>query len=433
MKPTARRLPLPFLPLLISLAALPAHAQPDASWTESGDVTIRVYAAEGGSRFGRDAANVLESDIIDEITVGDSGLIGNQQSGTLEIEGIGSLQEARDLGDVFVLVGELRFNDVFVDGNFIRIGVSVESQFTDLSAGTLAVMLSEVATSVVVRNGLLSCQTSRMDDVTVSDLGRAIIAGCSIGYLSPSDFSETSITDSSIDGNSSFGGTMSVSRTTIDTNSPNVGDGDITLGLSGPVVWHNAGEIRVRGGTLPTDLLASDSLIETQTTYLSGSADGRETSVTLQGATTWRSFDLFRTDGSALEVDVNSASRIDARANLYISGGTTVTVRSGVGTDSRIDVGGDLGLGNVDVDTFSTGTLTIEDGGYVSVDGTLYIQPLATLNLNGGTLRVTNLVEDGTLNRNGGTLIVPEAGATASGIAAALAFAIVRRRDGRRA
>ena len=193
------------------------------------------------------------------------------------------------------------------------------------------------------------------------------------------------------------------------------------------MVWHNTGEIRVRGVAIPTDLLASDSLIETQTTYLSGSTGGRETSVTLQGATTWRSFGLFRTDGSALEVDVNSASRIDARENLYISGGTTVTVRSGVGTDSRIDVGGDLGLGNVDVDTFSTGTLTIEDGGYVSVDGTLYIQPLATLNLNGGTLRVTNLVQEGTLNENGGTLIVPEAGATLSAISAALTLAVVRR------
>lgn len=99
-----------------------------------------------------------------------------------------------------------------------------------------------------------------------------------------------------------------------------------------------------------------------------------------------------------------------------------MTVQSSVGTDSRIDVAGDLGHGNADEVTFFPGTLTIEDGGYVSVDGTLYTRPLATLNLNGGTLRVTNLVQEGTLNENGGTLVVPEAGSMASGIAAAIAL-----------
>ena len=64
----------------------------------------------------------------------------------------------------------------------------------------------------------------------------------------------------------------------------------------------------------------------------------------------------------------------------------------------------------------------------VDVAGTLTILPTGTLNLNGGTLRVANLVQDGTLNENGGTLIVPEAGATTSAIAAVLTIAIARSR-----
>jgi hypothetical protein len=64
----------------------------------------------------------------------------------------------------------------------------------------------------------------------------------------------------------------------------------------------------------------------------------------------------------------------------------------------------------------------------VDVAGTLTIFSTGTLNLNGGTLRVGNLVQGGTLNENGGTLIVPEPGATTSAIAAVLTIAIARRR-----
>jgi len=83
---------------------------------------------------------------------------------------------------------------------------------------------------------------------------------------------------------------------------------------------------------------------------------------------------------------------------------------------------GDSGL----IGNQQTGTLTIEDGGDVDVDGTFTIRPLATLNLNGGTLRVGAFDNQGTFNENGGTLIVPEPAAT--GVAALLALALVARR-----
>lgn len=97
------------------------------------------------------------------------------------------------------------------------------------------------------------------------------------------------------------------------------------------------------------------------------------------------------------QADINSGSRIDARAD-FILGGSFVTIGSTTATSSRIDVAGDFGLAPTIV-----GTLTIEDGGTVDVDGTLRIGPLATLNLNGGTL------------------IVPEASGSAPLVAAALA------------
>ena len=127
---------------------------------------------------------------------------------------------------------------------------------------------------------------------------------------------------------------------------------------------------------------------------------------------------------------MRSASRIKSLGDLWI-GLSDVTVGSTTGSDSHIDVDGNLELGRFSAGSVTFGTLTIEDGGYVDVGGTLTIHPAATLNLNGGTLRVGVLDNQGTLNENGGTLIVPEPGAP--GIAALLALgALTRCRPTRR-
>lgn len=429
MKPAARPVPLLLLPLL-ALAALPAAAQPGASWTETGDVTILVYAPGGGVRFGREAADVLDSDIIDEITVGKSGTVATQKTGTLTIEGVGTVEAARDLGDVFVLVGLLELNDVFVDGRWIRIGSTIDTALTDPSTGTLSVTLSEVSSDVTVRRGTLTCQASLMGSVTVLDDGYAQISGCSIGYITGDGLSETSIDISTIQG-ASFRGTTNVSSSTLHTTNATAVEGDITIGATGAVSWDDAGAIVIGQNALATNFtVANSSTVAAQTTEFRG---GGATHVVLQAASTWRSFGLLSVQSALTTLDVNSASRIDARSDLWIGSGAGVTVRSGVGTDSRIDVAGNLGVGQFNQTGFGPGTLTIEDGGVVDVAGTLYIAPAATVNLDGGTLRVTNLVQDGTLNENGGTLIVPEAGATASTIAAMLAVVRMRRSDWRKA
>jgi hypothetical protein len=409
--------------LALSLATAPASAQPDASWTESGDVTITYRLVEGGTIYGKEAHEIIETDIIDEITVGESGLIGNQQTGTLRIEGIGDAVTPRDLGDVFVLVGSLELNDAVADSNFIRVGVNVQSQFTDLSEGTLTVLLSDLSNDVTIRNGLLSCSASRIGGITIGELGRALIADCVIEAVSISNGAEVSIDGSTIDaGLPRFSGNTVVKNTTIFSTMGTINDGVIDIGRSGePVNWNAAGTITVGGNAVDTDLTMTDSLLASTDAYVRG---GGIVDFVMQGASIWRTTGLFRFSSSSVTADVNGASHIEVGTNLWIAG-SLVTVRSGVGVDSRIEVAGDFGLGNVDEDSFSNGTLTIEDGGYVSVDGTFTIRPLATLNLNGGTLRVSAFDNQGTFNENGGTLIVPEPATSA--VAAWLALALAAR------
>jgi hypothetical protein len=256
----------------------------------------------------------------------------------------------------------------------------------------------------------------------VAQGGRTVFSGCtggvgtSINDASPFSPPEVTVDASSLTSLGAGGGTIHVSNSTIDTFNGRVRGGDVTIGLAGPVSWDDDGTLSV-GPTTPnplpvTFLLAGGSTIETQATVITADE------VAIQGASTWRSFDPMLMRGA--KVEIRGAGIVDARSDLGVGG--SATIGSGVAEDSRIDVGGDLDL--------AFGTLTIEDGGFVDVAGTLTIRPTGTLNLNGGTLRVGNLVQDSgaTLNENGGTLIVPEAGATASAIAAALSLAIARSR-----
>ena len=171
--------------LAVALAA-DAHAG-IANWSESGTVDIRVIELGGPSTpVGKDASNVLDTDTVDSIDVGKSGLLASQQTGTLTISGAGEVGSPRDLGDVEVKVGLLELNDAIVGSNFLRVGIVISSQFTDPSQGTLSVLLSDVSNNVTIRNGFLTCQASRMANVTVDHASHAQIAGCVIEAFSAS-------------------------------------------------------------------------------------------------------------------------------------------------------------------------------------------------------------------------------------------------------
>ncbi len=410
MNAAARLLPL-FSMVSIALAAAPAAAQPGANWTESGYVTIQVkVGGDGGVLQGREASGVLESDLIDEILIGLVRTVSNSQSGSLLIANIGAQGLPRDLGEIDLEFGQLELISAFARSNIqMRIGTTLDSDTRDPTEGALVVRLSDLGSlPVLLTNGTVTCEASRMQ--VTAQAGQTVFGGCTGGI-------GTSINDANsfgppvvtVDGSAltSFGpggGTFSVSSSTIDTFGANVRAGDITIGADGPVVWNDAGTLNVRPGNSPGSLpplnflLSSGSTIETQATSITADE------VTIQGASTWRSFDPMLMRG--VNVEIRSASIVDARSDLAVGG--SATIGSGVAEDSRIDVGGNLQLSN--------GTLTIEDGGFVDVAGTLTIFPTGTLNLNGGTLRVGNLVQESgaTLNENGGTLIVPDAGATAS-------------------
>jgi hypothetical protein len=420
MNAAARLLPL-FSMVSIALAAAPAAAQPGATWTESGFVTILVR--NGGVLQGREASGVLENDVIEEIVIGRRGTAASRLPGSLSINGIGTQDFPRDLGEIDLYVGELEVTSVFADSlTSMSVGSISDTEQWDPSVGALVVRLSQFLVPVNLRHGTVTCEQSTMD--VLASGGRTVFSGCAggastkIDELSPFDPPVVTVDGSALNSFDAGGGTISVSDSSIDTFNERVRGGDVTIGLAGPVSWDDDGTLTVAPTTpnpLPvTFLLSSGSTIETKATLMA--ADD----VTIQGASTWRSFDPMRMIST--NTDVRSASIVDARSDLEIAG--SVTIGSDVAADSRIDVGGNLLL--------SPGTLTIEDGGFVDVAGTLTISPTGTLNLNGGTLRVANLVEEGTLNENGGTLILPEAGATASAIAAALSLAIARSRSRRR-
>jgi hypothetical protein len=271
----------------------------------------------------------------------------------------------------------------------------------------------------------------------VNDLGHAVIDNCTIDYISGdgvsgTDGSEIDITNSHVTaGLPNYRGDVFISNSSLESVMGTIVDGTIQIGSSGePVVWDASNTITVGGGTYPTDLGVTDSSIDSAISILRGSG---ATSVRLQGASVWRAATRFQIQSAMTTLHVRSGSRVESVDALWI-GAALVEVGSTVAASSRIDVGGNLDLGRfTEVNFSSGGTLTIEDGGVVDVDGTLHIHSPAVLNLEpGGVLRVGALVNDGTLNENGGTLIVPEPGAAMLGGSVLLALAVLCRGRTRR-
>lgn len=412
----------PKLPLLaaLALAGPPGVARSQPVWTESGDVRILVRTAQG-SVFDRPAESLLASDTILSIEIGDPGPLGERESGSLFVSGEGEAGAPRDLDDVEVRVGDLELVESFVDG-IIDVGPGLPDQGT----GTLAVnTFSEVDARVSVIYGTLLCQTSRMANVSLGTAAQALVSGCVLDALTAAPDSNSQFVGGRIDAAfPRLGGSMTLQGTEIDAGiSTRVWDGTVSMAGS---TWDTDGLVDVWGSSVATDVDVSASTVWAQTTDVRGGT-GREASLRIEAGTVWTSFGRVRIFGGGTTVEVASGSRLDAREDLEILGiGTGLTVGS-TGVPSRVEVAGDLAVGQLDETTFGEGTLTIEDGGVVDVDGTLVIRPLATVNLDGGTLRVSNLVQLGTLNENGGTLIVPEAGAGASALAALAALAASAR------
>ena len=416
-----RRLPLLPLPLrlriglaVLGLVASPAEAQPGGSWAASGDVRMRYRTGDGAPLLTRTAATVpetLESDLIVDLKVGGTSSLADEDPGTMSLSSVGSSGALRELGDVEVKVGTLELNDSFVTA---LQGGSVGP------LGALATLLSEFTSPGISVDGSLTAQASTLG-ANIRTGGVARISGCA-GTISSEKGSDVEIDASTLD-SARFRGTLVFTNSIVD----GAGNGSFREGflqvestsidvLGGFGVGNNASTTAT---TADTDVIWTNTVVESNGASV-GANGAFTTGFEMQGASLWRSFGIFQMGNPLTNVDVNSGSRIDARADFQLGGGSLL-VRSNVPSASRIDVAGDFDLG-----LSVASTLTIEEGGYVDVDGTLTIGPLSTLNLNGGTLRVGAL--EGVVDENGGTLIVPEAAGIAPPLAAALALALLRRR-----
>ncbi len=189
MNTAARLLPL-FSMVSIALAAAPAAAQPGATWTESGFVTILVR--NGGVLQGREASGVLENDVIEEIVIGRRGTAASRLPGSLSINGIGTQDFPRDLGEIDLYVGELEVTSVFADSlTSMSVGSISDTEQWDPSVGALVVRLSQFLVPVNLRHGTVTCEQSTMD--VLASGGRTVFSGCAggastkIDELSPFD------------------------------------------------------------------------------------------------------------------------------------------------------------------------------------------------------------------------------------------------------
>jgi hypothetical protein len=424
------RLQPPTLPLslvllrLVGIAAIVlvaprAEAQPDAVWSASGEVLIRYRTTMGGPLYGRTTAlipDTAETDLIDSIEVGaTSGSPTDDDPGSLSLSNIGDAATPRDLGDVDVNIGTFSLNDSFVTGRFD----------VDKPTSVMVMRLSGVGgQGVLVRDGGTFTAEASQISGTVRAGGMARVSGCTggLGSVIGADIE----IDGSILGSTDFQGKQVITNSSITTFLSRVRQGEFDFEN---VSLDVESEFSVGGnttGAVPTDtsFMVTGSAFESATALVRAGV-GIATDLTMRGST-WRSFGLFQIGGAL--VDIGSGSHIDARADLVV-GNSHVTVAS-IAEESRIDVAGDFDLdGSASTVNFDPPTLlTVGPGGVVEVQGTLTIGEFSTLTIDGGTVRVGALDNQGTLNDPAGALTVPEATGAAPVIAAALGLALLRRR-----
>lgn len=423
-------LPLPSLltclgiaAIVIALAATRAEAQPGASWSASGDVSMRYRTTSGGPVYGRNASSIdetIETDLITSINVGATTGSANGDPGSLSIEDVGDDEAPRELGDVNVRFGTLTLNDSFVSGR-IELSRPTASLVMRLSAiyDPQAVVVGSGATFTAEASGIGG---------SVGAGGIARVSGCT-GSLGSRIGADIEI-DASILNSGNFQGKQVITNTTV--------TGFIGTLRQGEFEFENVSLDMEEGFTVggnttsapptDTDFILTNSVFESATGFVRAGV-GIATDFVMRGST-WRSFGVFQIVGNDTQADIGSGSRIDARSDVGI-GNAHVTVAS-IAEESRIDVAGDFYLdgGAPSETTLDPPTLlTVGPGGVVDVEGTLTIGAFSTLTIDGGTVRVGALDNQGILNDPGGRLTVPEASGAAPVIAAALALAWLRRRS----
>lgn len=406
------RLMLAFVALVVA-AGIPRAAL--ALWTESGDVEITV--SDQGSIVPREAFEILPTDTILSIRIGDPGPEGSRDTGTLFISGEGTPEAPREFGTVDLNVGELDLNGVFGTGEI------TSGTLPDEGTSSMSLQLSEFERITIGRGSFLGCDISAIDELSVRTGGSALLgtpsSSCDLGWLDAWIGSDVEMNGGDLGlAAHNLAGDVDLTGVTAASFQTDVSDGIIDLEN---VAWTDSQDFDVETIAAPIVFSVRGSTVGAQTSDFIGSAAAlRPVHTSLAGNTVWTSAGLVRI-WSGGPFDVVLGARLDAGGSLDVSRAGTIVTVGGEGSGSRIDVAGDVLL------QFSS-VLNVEDGGTVDVDGTLTVGSGTTVNLNGGILRVGVLVQNGTLNENGGLLVVPEASAAASSAAALGAIAWRARR-----
>lgn len=427
-------MPRPAVRILSAFAALGAVFDPceaRADFAESGDVRIYVYPNGTGSRVLRDAAQVLPTDLIDEIQVGEGGTVANQDVGSLDIAGEGDTQlpetGARELGVVEVPYGTLTINGSHVDAE-PRLGVVGNVSF-DPSVGELELTLS-ILRGVNAQRGNVSVSASTIGEISLR-YGTATVANSFLdgGFdlNDTGDGATIAVFESTLERATRIDtkGDVEVDRSSFDTGGLRFTDGVMLLENT---IWtmHGTGEVRVGDTGLVTafHLLSSD--VDSTTTLVGPG----QNDLVLSAGSDWDDATSFTVTGDQSDVLVESGSDIEELGDLRIVGGGGMAV---TGNGSTVDVGDVLGVGQAANGSCTAGSLAVANAATVIVRGTLVICPSGVLTLDPGGTVYAAAVEDqgGTIEENGGALIVPEA-ASAFATLSALAALGVRRSRSRR-
>jgi hypothetical protein len=407
--------------LIAAFALFPFHAA--ASFLASGKVVIRAGATV------LDPTNIAENDVITEITIGDQKLVNTHQPGDLTIVTEGNFETLRDLGTVDIESGDLEIQSSLIGSARIHVGDDSDTQFTDPSLGTCTVSFTTIETGwVLVDYGTATIQASNIPWLRISELGNAIVTGSTIGAIDMANAGGGSLfmQGGLLEGGAGdqMTGSVLIHSAELHSFNANLENGDIDIGLGGFTRTTYDAVLNLTLGAETTGVVTNITIAETDVTSPIGTVRGGDTDAGMQQASTWDVAGLLRIyahAGESTQLRVSSASRVDAGTlSVYGDDGSLLAT----GEDTVVHVDGDLELGKLGAGpAIGAGTLTVQDGAHLSVDGTLVIHPLAVLNLEpGGTVRTTALNNLGTINENGGTLTIPEPGGAAAAALAALAW-----------
>ena len=351
-------------------------------------------------------------------TVGDNAEIGilSDSTGFLTIGSGGALGVAGTRPDVVVAnggTGTLTVqNNGEVFANMFTVGSAQGSVGTATITGPLASV--DVASTITVGN-------VGVGTMTVSggaELGSA--SGTVLGSSSDSagtvtvtgTGSQWSQTGSITVGSSGLGTLNVQSGSALATNAGTIGSvagsfGTANINGTGSI-WTLSGTLIVGSGGEGTLTISNGGQVSPITTTTIGSgATGRGT-VTVSGADSrldlpGENFNIGSNGNGLLSI---SSGGVVTSGSTSVGGGAT-----GTGNVTISGTGSSMSSSSMSIGSAGTGTVTVENGGELTVTGTLTVNdpaaaPIGTLILDGGTIETNGFTRLGTLNLHDGTLHV---------------------------